>query len=377
MPYVDGLAVPYAKGGSGTGAGNFANAALNVMSRNAASLFGAGDLDELALYTTTLSAATIAAHYTAGTGASPNAKPTAAFTATPSPATTGQQVSLDASGSSDSDGTIAKYEWDLDGNGTYETDTGTTPTTTQTYATAGDVTVGLRVTDNDGATDTTTRTLTVQPVANQAPTAAFTLSPNPATTGQQVSLDASGSSDSDGTIAKYEWDLDGNGTYETDTGTTPTTTQTYATAGDVTVGLRVTDNDGATDTTSHALTVQAPPPPSSAYAQVVLTTPGAKDYWRLGEVLGHQPHRPARHDAADRPGGVTLGVPGALSGDSDTAARFDGVNDAARATVNLSATNKLTVEFWLKWNAYANDDRLAMELTPNFNQNAGGFVIDP
>ncbi|MEZ5121292.1 MAG: hypothetical protein R2736_06925 [Solirubrobacterales bacterium] len=41
------------------------------MSRNAASLFGAGDLDELALYTTALSATTIAAHYSAGTGQAP------------------------------------------------------------------------------------------------------------------------------------------------------------------------------------------------------------------------------------------------------------------------------------------------------------------
>ena len=31
----------------------------------------------------------------------------------------------------------------------------------------------------------------------------------------------------------------------------------------------------------------------------------------------------------------------------------------------------------MKWNAYANDDDLAIELTPNFNNNAGGFLVDP
>ena len=31
----------------------------------------------------------------------------------------------------------------------------------------------------------------------------------------------------------------------------------------------------------------------------------------------------------------------------------------------------------MKWNAYANDDDLAMEFTPNFNDNAGGFLVDP
>ena len=37
----------------------------------------------------------------------------------------------------------------------------------------------------------------------------------------------------------------------------------------------------------------------------------------------------------------------------------------------------MTVEFWLKWNQYANNDALAMEFTPNFNENAGGFIVDP
>ena len=79
--------------------------------------------------------------------------------------------------------------------------------------------IGLRVTDDRGATATTTRTVTIQ---NRAPVAAFTATPNPAAAGQVVSFNASGSSDPDGTVAKYEWDLDGNGRYETNTGTTPT-----------------------------------------------------------------------------------------------------------------------------------------------------------
>ncbi len=31
----------------------------------------------------------------------------------------------------------------------------------------------------------------------------------------------------------------------------------------------------------------------------------------------------------------------------------------------------------MKWNGYANDDRLAMEYTPNYNENPGGFLVDP
>ena len=348
VPYVDGEAVAYTKAESGTGAGNFANATLNFMSRAGSGLFGAGDLDEVAIYDRALSQATISSHYKL---AAHNMPPEASFTATPNPAPTNTSVTFDGSGSTDVDGTVAKYEWDLDGNGSYETSTGTTPTVTRSYSVPGERTIGLRVTDAKGATGTTTRTLTIQnqlPVAsftatpnpvlsgvstsfnasaskdpdgtiakyewdldgngtyetstgprrpsathsrrlakrrsacgspttsatllpttqtvtveNRAPTASFTATPNPVLSGVSTSFDASGSSDPDGTVAKYEWDLNGDGTYETDTGTTPTVSNAFATSGEKTVGLRVTDNSGATATTTRTVTVQNRAPSAS------------------------------------------------------------------------------------------------------------------
>lgn len=57
---------------------------------------------------------------------------------------------------------------------------------------------------------------------------------------------------------------------------------------------------------------------------------------------------------------------------------FDGSNDYAQtsSTVNF-ASDKITVAFWLYWNAYANDDDIAMELSSNFNSNNGTFLINP
>ncbi len=246
-PYVDGQAVSYLKGASGTGAGNFANSQLFFMSRNASGLFGAGDLDEVAMYTRALAPGEIAAHLAAGA----NTPPTASFSATPNPVNTGQTVSFDGAASGDPDGTLAKYEWDLDGNGSYETDTGTTRTASRAYTQTGAVTVGLRVTDNEGDTASTTRSLTVR----QGPAASFTATPATAPTGQAVAFDAAASTDADGTIAKYEWDLDGNGSFETDTGTTRTTSRTYAAAATLNVGLRVTDNDGNTGVATRAVTI--------------------------------------------------------------------------------------------------------------------------
>ncbi len=188
-----------------------------------------------------------------------NTPPSPSFTATPSNPQVGQSVSF-ADTSTDSDGTIALREWDLDGNGSYET-TATAPS--RSYASAGNVTVGLRVTDDDNATATTTRTVSVQaappppPPTNTPPSPSFTATPSNPQVGQSVSF-ADTSTDSDGTIALREWDLDGNGSYET-TATAPS--RSYASAGNVTVGLRVTDDDNATATTTRTVSVQAAPPP--------------------------------------------------------------------------------------------------------------------
>jgi YD repeat-containing protein len=368
VPYVDGVAVPYTKQDSGTGAGNFAQANLYFMSRAGSGLFGAGDLDEVSLYNQALSQATIQRHFGSyGT----NAKPNARFTTTPNPAATGQTVTFNGSTSSDPDGSITKYEWDLDGNGTYETSTGSTPTVTKSYATEQTVSVGLRVTDNLFGTATTTNDLFV---GNKPPTASFTATPNPAIKDQVVTYNAAGSSDVDGTITKYEWDLDGNGSYETDTGTTKTATKSYSTTGTRTIGLRVTDNGGKTATTTVPVTVNSGG--VSSYGDAVLGTAGLRDYYRLGEASGTT----LADSKGTSPGTLasgTLGVAGAVANDPNTAVSFNGTTNSASVPLNLSGTNKLTVEFWLKVNSYNNSDQLAMEFTPNFNAGPGGFIVDP
>jgi len=86
----------------------------------------------------------------------PNAPPTAAFSFSPSSPVTGSPVSFDASGSSDPDGDPLTYAWDFDGVGTA---TGVSPAFT--FATGGDKTVTLTVTDPAGASDATSRTVSV------------------------------------------------------------------------------------------------------------------------------------------------------------------------------------------------------------------------
>jgi YVTN family beta-propeller protein len=78
---------------------------------------------------------------------------------------------------------------------------------------------------------------------NQAPTAAFTSSPQPV--GSAGAFNGSGSSDPDGSVARYDWDF-GDGNTLPNGGPNPS--HTYAAAGNYTVKLTVTDNEGCSKT---------------------------------------------------------------------------------------------------------------------------------
>jgi PKD repeat protein len=173
--------------------------------------------------------------------APPNQPPIADFT----PSCTQLACTVDATASSDPDGTITSYAWQF-GDGS----TGTGVTANHTYAAAGTYPITLTVTDDAAATATTTRSVTVAPTPNQPPTASFTNS----CTDLVCSFNGTGSADPDGTIASYAWSW-GDGTAD---GTGATPNHTYAAAGSYPVRLTVTDNAGATGTTTTTVTVTAP-----------------------------------------------------------------------------------------------------------------------
>jgi hypothetical protein len=100
-------------------------------------------------------------------------------------------------------------------------------------------------------------------VVNRAPVAAFTTGPGPALAGRPVTFDASASHDDDGTVVRYEWDLDGDGIFETDGGVSPTAALTYANAGRFDVRLRVTDSDRTSTVRVETLVVEPAPAPAA------------------------------------------------------------------------------------------------------------------
>ena len=174
-----------------------------------------------------------------------NDTPVASLVANPAGIYVPASVSLDASGSSDPDGSIILYEWDFENDGIYDC-YGGIASTSYTYTLPGVHTAKVRVTDNSGAQDVSTADFTLNVYNNLDPDADISATPTSGITPFDVGFDATGSSDSDGSIVRYDWDFDGDGNYELyDGGDSPT--WTYTTYGTHTAKVRVTDDDGAQD----------------------------------------------------------------------------------------------------------------------------------
>jgi len=195
-----------------------------------------------------------------------NEAPLALFTASTLSGTAPLSVSFSAILSSDSDGIITDFEWDF-GDGS----SGSGESVSHTYTTAGTRSVVLRVTDDDGARATASKTITVNPADTNggdgpgtSPTASFTATPLTGPAPLTVTFNASASSHVGFTITAYFWTFD-DGT----TGAGMTTTHTYAPSATRTyhVVLRIISSDNNKEaTTSKDLiaTVSGATPPSNA-----------------------------------------------------------------------------------------------------------------
>jgi hypothetical protein len=114
------------------------------------------------------------------------------------------------------------------------------------------------------------------------PSAQLTASPNPMLAGRTVTLDASASNDpAGGKITRFEWDLDGDGAFETDGGTTPAITRTFGASGTYVLAVRVTDPVGQTRVAATTLIVTTPPVP---VGQLGVTINNGAQYTRTPDV---------------------------------------------------------------------------------------------
>ena len=208
-----------------------------------------------------------------------NRPPVAVISATPDAGDPPLEVAFSGSSSSDLGGSIVSYAWDL-GDGT----TAAGVDVVHTYTTKGVYTATLTVTDNQGATGSTTRQIQVGP-PNQAPVAVASVSSAAGKVGQSFGFLSTGSADADGSIVSYSWDF-GDGS----TGTGDSPSHAYTAPGLYTAVLTVADDSGAVASDAVTVVVSANQGPT---AVAVATSP----------TVGKEP--------------LTIGLSGADSTDPD------------------------------------------------------------
>ncbi|MGC4034414.1 MAG: PKD domain-containing protein [Chitinophagaceae bacterium] len=187
-------------------------------------------------------------------------------------------VTLNGTGSSDADGTIASYAWTKASGPTSGTITSVTSgTTTVTGLVQGTYVFQLTVKDNAGATATDNVTITVNAAANQSPIANAGANQTITLPTNSVTLNGSASSDPDGTISTYTWSkASGPATGTISNTANATTTATNLVQGVYVFKLTVKDNSNATASDSVIITVNAAPnqaPVANAGANQTITLP--------------------------------------------------------------------------------------------------------
>ncbi|MFH1148758.1 MAG: PKD domain-containing protein [Pseudomonadota bacterium] len=110
----------------------------------------------------------------------------------------------------DPDGTPQYFDWDFNGDGVYDQHLGASMNATYTYKVEGTYTATLKVTDNEGLTSTASITIQAELIEEQIHVAAVA-QPSSGGVPLRVSLACDGAGPG---IAKYEWDFEGDGTYD-------------------------------------------------------------------------------------------------------------------------------------------------------------------
>jgi PKD repeat protein len=174
-----------------------------------------------------------------------NQPPIAALAVTPQLGTAPVTVTASTAASTDADGSIASSTIDF-GDGTVVAG----PDASHTYSSAGTRTVTAIVTDDRGASAQASTTITVNP-SNQPPVARLSVSPTSGLAALTVAASAAGSSDADGAIVATQLDF-GDGFVAN----AASASHLYSKVGSYTVKATVTDDAGATTTTSQVVTAQ-------------------------------------------------------------------------------------------------------------------------
>ncbi len=185
--------------------------------------------------------------------AAANQIPIATITASTTTGTIPLTVTFNGSSSRDPDGQIVSYAWNFGDGGT-----ATGATATHIYTKTGNYAASLSVTDNKGASASRSLLIIASTPTNQAPIAAIVQSASSGTVPLTISFDGSSSRDPDGQIVSYAWNFG-----DSSTASGVSASHIYPSVGTYTATLTVTDNKGATASSSTvinaSLSINHPP----------------------------------------------------------------------------------------------------------------------
>ena len=115
----------------------------------------------------------------------------------------------------DSSSTIAKFEWDFNGDGTFDTVKTDTSLCSHVYQAAGTYRAVLRVTDANGKTATATVKILVIPIIQTDTPVVQSISHDTTVTVLDPILLYAKVTDANDTITQYAWDFNGDGIFDT------------------------------------------------------------------------------------------------------------------------------------------------------------------
>ncbi|HIJ98490.1 TPA: fibronectin type III domain-containing protein [archaeon] len=189
--------------------------------------------------------------FTVGPAVTPT-NPTAAIVSiTPNPANLSQPVTFTGSGTAPAGRTIVGYEWNSSRNGFLSS----SATFTRSTLAQGVHTITFRVKDSTNVwSDPATATLTIglAPLPSQLTATINSITPSAPSFGQEVNFVGSGTASFGRTIVGYEWSSNIDGVL----GTASSFTTRDLSVGSHTITLTVTDDAGATASTTRILTVK-------------------------------------------------------------------------------------------------------------------------
>ncbi len=170
-------------------------------------------------------------------------------------------IALNGANSFDPDGTITGYSWSqISGPSTSVISGSSSVTPTVSQLIVGQYVFQLIVTDNNGATNADQVTITLNagtPKANLLPIASAGTNDTLTLPNDTYVLNASASTDPDGTIDSYQWQqVSGPATASSSSMNSAQVTLSNLVAGDYEFEVTVTDNAGATSSATMKLTVE-------------------------------------------------------------------------------------------------------------------------